>query len=255
MDPVAELDAALRLRAVPGRAEQERRYLKSDRVHLGAPVPAVRAAAKAWARAHRPTPEAALALAVRLWSTGVYEHASAGLEVLRTVRLDPSALPVLEDLLRRARTWALVDVIAPELVGPLLVRHPEARPVLDRWVADPDPWVRRAALLADLLELRRGRGDWEGWTRRADRLLDDPSFWIRKAIGWVARDVSKVSPARVVAWLEPRASRLAGLSFREATRALPEAERRRLERARDEARSVPGRTAEARVHSAGQPSE
>jgi len=240
VDAVASLDAALRLRVVPGRAEQERRYLKSDRVHLGVPVPAVRAVAKAWARDHRPTPEVALALAVRLWSTGVYEHASAGLEVLRTVKLDPVALPVLEDLLRRAHTWALVDVIAPELVGPLLVRHPEARPVLDRWVGDPDPWVRRAALLADLLELRRGRGDWEGWTRRADRLSSDPSFWIRKAIGWVARDVSKVSPAKVVAWLERAGGGLAGLSFREATRALPEAERRRLERAREVERAAAG---------------
>ena len=135
-------------------------------------------------------------------------------------------------LLRVSYTWALVDVIAPELVGPLLARHPSATPILDRWAADPDAWVRRASLLAGLLELRKGGGDWAGWSRRADSLLADKSFWIRKAIGWVLREVGKRDPARVIAWVEPRAGRLSPLSFREATRRLPTGDRERLDAVR-----------------------
>lgn len=229
---VAELDAALRGCIVPGRAEQERAYLKSARVHLGVPVPQVRAVARAWAKAHRPDPVAALDLADALWATGVYEHASAGLEVLRTVRLGPDALPRLERLLRLAETWALVDVVAPEIVGPILVRSPTERSVLDRWAADPDPWVRRASLLAELLDIRKGRADWDTWGRRADGLIGDSTFWVQKAIGWVLRTVAERDPARVIAWVEPRAAQLSTVSFREATRKLPEADREALEAAR-----------------------
>lgn len=41
-----ELDAALRARAVPGRAAGEKAYLKSDLEHYGASVPAIRAAVR-----------------------------------------------------------------------------------------------------------------------------------------------------------------------------------------------------------------
>lgn len=234
----ASLDRALRARVVPGRAEQEKRYLKSDREHLGVPVPAVREVAKAWVKAEKAGRPGgfgeaeALAVAGELWTTGIYEHASAGLEILRCVRLSPAALPFLEARLREAKTWALVDVIAPELVGPILRRHPAERGILDRWAGDPDPWVRRAALLADLLEIRKGEGDWDAWTRRADALLGDASFWIRKAIGWVLRERAKRRPDEVAAWIEPRAGRMAGLTFREATRSLPAETRAALEAAR-----------------------
>jgi 3-methyladenine DNA glycosylase AlkD len=229
---VADIDAALRPHILPGRADQERAYLKSARVHLGVAVPQVRAVARAWAKAHRPDAAAALDLADALWATGVYEHASAGLEVLRTVRLGPDALPRLERLLRLAETWALVDVLAPELVGPLLLRHPTERPVLERWAADPDPWVRRASLLAELLELRKGRGDWDAWARRADGLVGDGTFWVQKAIGWVLRTVAERDPARVIVWVGPRAAHLSTVTFREATRKLPEADREALEATR-----------------------
>ena len=83
---------------------------------------------------------------------------------------------------------------AAHTVGDIVRRHPETRAVLRAWAQDDDVWVRRAALLAELIELRSGRGDFAHFATLAVPMLGDKSFWIRKAIGWVLRDVSKKRP-------------------------------------------------------------
>src|SRR5690606_15325688 len=100
-------------------------------------------------------------------------------------------LPLLERLLRESRTWALVDVLAPSVVGPVVGRHPEAYGTLERWSRDPDFWLRRAALLAYLLPMRRAEPVFDEFTALADPLLEDEEFFVRKAIGWVLRERTK----------------------------------------------------------------
>jgi 3-methyladenine DNA glycosylase AlkD len=55
---------------------------------------------------------------------------------------------------------------------------------------------------------------------------------VRKAIGWVLREAGRRDPDAVVAWLEPRVRRAAGLTVREAVERLPEPDRERLLAAR-----------------------
>ncbi|GAA1511342.1 DNA alkylation repair protein [Brevibacterium permense] len=45
-----------------------------------------------------------------------------------------------------------------------------------------------SALLAHLVPLRHGRGDFDRFSRFADAMLEEKKFFIRKAIGWVPRD-------------------------------------------------------------------
>jgi len=86
-------------------------------------------------------------------------------------------------MLRASGTWALVDPLAADVMGSLVERCPELTATLDRWVADPDFWLRRSALLALLVPLRRGGGDFGRFAGYADQLLDEREFFIRKAIG------------------------------------------------------------------------
>ncbi len=60
-------------------------------------------------------------------------------------------------------------------------------------------------------------------------LLDEREFLLRKAIGWVLREVSRHDPDWVVAYVEPRVARLSGVTFREAVRRLPDDRRAALE--------------------------
>ena len=93
--------------------------------------------------------------------------------------------------------------------------------VLDRWASDDDFWIRRSALLALLIPLRTGGGDFDRFGRYADAMLDETEFFIRKAIGWVLRDTSRKRPDMVYEWLLPRAARCSGVTIREAVKYLP----------------------------------
>jgi 3-methyladenine DNA glycosylase AlkD len=222
------IEAELRALGDPERAQQERAYLKSDLEFLGMPVASVRKAA----RRHRDLGhEAVIDLVEALWSVPLFERRLAAVEVLTDRRdlLVPADIGLVERLLRDSRTWALVDPLAVYVAGSLAAAYPgELSGTLDRWVEDDDFWVRRAALLALLVPLRDGQGDSDRFFRYADGLLDETEFFIRKAIGWVLRDMSRRRPELVRDWLETRAHRASGVTMREAVKYLDPSDRDRL---------------------------
>jgi len=219
-----QLEADLRALGTPERAAQEKRYLKSDLGHLGVTVPAMRKVIVAFLRAHPDLDrDDVLGLARELWSKPIHERRAAAVEVLeqRKSLLGPDDVGLVETFLRESRGWALVDNLAATVAGDLVERFPkQLGVVLDRWAMDDDFWVRRSALLALLLPLRRGGGDFDRFCRYADAMIEEKEFFIRKAIGWVLRDTAKKTPERVAAWLLPRAARASGLTVREACKHL-----------------------------------
>ncbi|MCC6808585.1 MAG: DNA alkylation repair protein [Deltaproteobacteria bacterium] len=218
MKPLA---AAIERAGTATRAKKEKAYLKSELVHYGVPVPGVRTIVKAYVRAHRDMTKKELRAGVEwLWSRGVYELRFAACELLIAFSplLSAKDAVLIERFIREAKTWALVDVLAPSIMGPLFVREPSLGRVLDRWAKDDDFWVRRAALLTLLLPLRAGEGDFPRFSRYAAGMLDEKEFFIRKAIGWVLRETSKKRPELVRAWIEE--FQPSGLTLREAAKKL-----------------------------------
>lgn len=231
-DLAGEIDAALRAAGDPARAEGERAYLKSSLQHYGTSVPAVRKVAKTVGRLGH---DQLVALVETLWDDVVYERRAVCVELLAasnpSLRVDDA--PLLERLLRESGTWALVDALAASVVGALVERDPDGwAPILDRWAADADFWLRRSALLALLVPLRRGGGDFARFARYADAMLDEREFFIRKAIGWVLRDTAKKRPDLVFDWLLPRAARASSITIREAVKPLSEEQRAAISTAR-----------------------
>ena len=225
---VEQIDSSLRIRGTPGRAEHEKAYLKSELEHYGTSVPAIRSVAKEAASHHRElSHDDLLVLVGALWAVPVHERRMVAVELLDTYhgRLRGEDIVLLERLLRESRTWALVDPLAASVAGRLVECHPQLGLVLDRWAGDQDFWIRRAALLALLVPLRRGGGDFERFARYADTMLDDREFFVRKAIGWVLRDTARKRPDLVYAWLLPRAARASAVTLREAIKPLSEPQR------------------------------
>jgi 3-methyladenine DNA glycosylase AlkD len=221
----ADIEAAIRAACRPERADGTKRYLKTDLDVLGGSVGAVRAVVTAHKRGNpEPTREHVVALVEALWDRPILECRLAAVEALTAyVRLlTASELDVVERLVRQASTWALVDPLAINVAGPIVERA-GAGAVLDRWAGDGDFWIRRSALLALLVPLRRGDGDWDRFSRYADAMLDEKEFFIRKAIGWVLRDTGRRRPEIVAAWLEPRIEHASGVTVREAVKPLPDA--------------------------------
>ncbi len=229
---VKQLDAQLREQADPERAVNEKRYLKSEMTHYGVRVPEMhRIARKAGRGLDR---SVLIGTAGQLWdrpSTPVFERRflAADLLAARTDLLDANDADLCERMLRQSRTWALVDLIAPRVVGPLVERDPDAwRSRLASWRDDPDFWLRRSSLLALSVPLRRGEGDFEWFAEYADTLLEDKEFFVRKAIGWVLRDTARRRPDLVAQWVLPRAHRMNSVTIREAVKPLDPADRERI---------------------------
>ncbi len=237
----------------PRRAAGEKSYLKSALHFHGVTVPQVRQAAAAFCKRHPALTRAQLrALAGALLATDYHDVRSLGIAVLerRHNLLLPGDLPWLVEGVRSTANWAHVDWLATKVVGPLVAALPAARraAVLTRWARDEHLWVRRTALLAQLDTLRAGGGDFPLFARLAAPLLPEKEFFIRKAIGWILRDVSRRRPELTFAFLTRHRAALSGLTLREGSRHLPASLRAAL------APSSPGRApAPPRSRAAGTP--
>lgn len=225
-DPEAaalEIAESLRPLGTSGRAEHEKRYLRSDLEFFGVTVPDTR---RVVSTAFRRYPglgrEAAVAWATALWREPVHERRMAAVELLRLAvkQLSARDLDVVETLIRESRTWALVDALASGVAGVIAIQDPSSWPRIDAWAADDDFWVRRSAMLALLPRIRAGQPDLERFDRYARAMLNEEEFFIRKAIGWVLRELAKQDPDWVRAWVAPRIARISGVTLREAVRPL-----------------------------------
>jgi 3-methyladenine DNA glycosylase AlkD len=219
-----DLERDLRALGTLERAEGEKRYLKSDLDFLGVSVWGIRKVMKAFAELHRDLPrDDVVALIVALWAKPVFERRMIAAMLLEehVAILRPSDLELIERLIRESKTWALVDVLSGDVVGEIILRNPKAATRLDAWAKDDDFWVRRSALLAQLLPLKHG-ASFRRFASHADAMLDEKEFFIRKAIGWVLRETAKRRPDEVYEWLAPRAHRASGVTMREAVKYLDE---------------------------------
>ena len=219
-----EVIEALRPLGSAERAEQTKRYLKSELDFLGVPLPDIRRVVKQHKDAD---PEV-------LWRQPLWEARMAAVELLklRVGDLTADDLPLLERLIREGAGWALVDPLSGDIAGRIALDHAGAWPVIDTWAVDQDFWVRRSALLCLLPGIRAGRPDLRRLDRYAAAMIGEKEFFIRKAIGWVLREASRRDPAWVAKWTEGHISEISGVAFREAIRHLPAGEAERLSRLR-----------------------
>ena len=233
-DPEAAARAvadSLRALGTPERAAGEKAYLKSDLEFFGVTVPDIRRTVQAAVRSHQGLDrEAVLAWAAALWREPVHERRMAAVELLTLAvrRLTADDLPAVAKLLRESGTWALADGLACNVAGAIALRDPSSWPLIDAWAADPVFWVRRSALLALLPGIRAGRPDLARFTRYAEPMLAEREFFIRKAIGWVLREISRRDPEWVAGWTARHAGEMSGVTFREAVRRLPAGDAERL---------------------------
>jgi len=231
-----ELEFELRAVGDEKRAVGAKAYLKSDLEFIGVAAKPLREVARAFLADHPEIDRNSLVeLVQELWRRPVYDLKAVAVALLerRPGDLLTGDLDLVEDLLRRSHTWALVDWLCTKVAAPLVERDPEAaRLVLERWSQDQDFWVRRASMLAQLPALRAGGGDFELFASFASCMVGEKEFFIRKAIGWVLRDASKKRPDLAFDFLSAHIRDVSGLTFREGSKYLPEEQREALRRAR-----------------------
>jgi 3-methyladenine DNA glycosylase AlkD len=230
---VAAFEASLKKQAKPERAEFEKKYLKSNLRFLGANVPATRNEYVRFFRANKSIDKRSLDLLCDvLWQTDCHELRSIAIGLMERFRANvgPRDLPRLRRMIIESAGWAHVDTIAVHIVGSIYVSDPKVQATLRQWSTHKDFWVRRASMLALLNPTRLGdRMAFELFSQFAIPMLSEKEFFIRKAIGWVLREVSKKQPAWVIEFFEGHAAQASGLTFREGSKYLEEKDRLRLQ--------------------------
>jgi 3-methyladenine DNA glycosylase AlkD len=213
------------------RAVGTKAYLKSDLRFYGTTMPEIRRAANEFAREHPDLTRAQLRTIVdELWSTDVFELRSAGVALLSKYieLLTERDLTWLIGFVRRSTTWAHVDWLAADVIGGVVGESRTALRRLPAWARDENFWVRRTALLAQLRTLSHEAGDFPLFARLAAPMLGEREFFIRKAIGWILREVSKKRPDLTFVFLRENLSKVSGLTLSEGAKYLPAAQRREL---------------------------
>ncbi|WP_235508387.1 DNA alkylation repair protein [Agromyces sp. Soil535] len=154
MSPAAEfIDHTLQVEGSGARAASDADRIGGGLGFYGASIGAVRGTVRdAQRRYPGMTHDEVTTLASELWSEPVYERRLAAIVLLQrhVTMLRGNDLTRVEQFLRDARVPELVDPLAADVVRPLLVRlegdeATRGRRIIDRWAAEADPNLRRAA--------------------------------------------------------------------------------------------------------------
>ncbi|MFA5029406.1 MAG: DNA alkylation repair protein [Patescibacteria group bacterium] len=246
---VRKLDQKLAQFANKERAYWSKKYLKSHFEFYGADNEAVVAIAKGFKKENKDIITSDLWKIIDLlWQSGCHEQRALAIKTLKLYPdlLEIKIMPRLEKLLRTSINWDQVDEISVHLVGRVLEKDfKPGEKYLIKWSQNKNFWLRRASLLAQLLLFRKKQGDKKLFFILAEKMLDESKypknyfvtpyteekmgrFFIRKAIGWVLRELSAKDPQAVASFLNKNERKMSGLTYREGSRNLPKAYKNKL---------------------------
>lgn len=221
-DALAELRAA----GDPLRAEAAAAYHKVPRPYLGIPVPVITEMTRPWREGL--SLDGRVALAAGLWNSDIHEAKVAAAKLLTQARMRPddgAAWALIASWVPGFDAWAVADH-ACDAGGRRLVADPTRLDRVEEWTRHPNMWTRRAALVMTLPWTKMPfpkpadeaiRDRVLGW---AAGYVDDPEWFIQKAIAWWLRDLSKRDPGRVRAFLAAHGAQMKPFARREAARHL-----------------------------------
>lgn len=117
----------------------------------------------------------------------------------------------------RVDNWDLVDRAAPRVVGGWLIGRSKA--ALTKLAKSPNPWERRAAIVATYAFIREGEID--ETFRIAELLAGDAHPYVQMAVASWVREAGKRDQPKLVAFLTRHRERLPAKTMRDASKLLP----------------------------------
>lgn len=214
------------------RAVGEKKYLKSPWKFYGVSVPIRHKIVREWFKKHQLLQmDEAEKLAENLWNSVLHEEKSLAIEILQLVgyKLTTEQMPLVEKMINEVTGWDHLDEIAIIVVGKMIDNDKATLKYLPKWAKSKNFWVRRAAILSQILQFRRKAGNKKLFFEIIMPMFDEGMHWskeerffIRKAIGWAIREIANVEPEVAFKFIKLYKNKMSGLTFREASRNLPE---------------------------------
>jgi 3-methyladenine DNA glycosylase AlkD len=197
-------------------------YMKTDMPFYGVPNPECKKVYRELRRRYPIESRAEYVAAIEaLWGQPHREEKYCAIRVAvdHPQYITIGSVPLYRRMVIEGAWWDFVDDIAIRLVGKVLLDDRERmHPKLDRWVDDPNMWIRRTAILSQIKH--KGRTDQDQLFGYCLKRTHEKEFFIRKAIGWALREYAKTEPDAVREFALTHRDQLSGLSFREATKHL-----------------------------------
>ena len=170
-------------------------------------------------------PEQARRVAFLAYRSEAYQVRMYAVFLLGYLSQESDVLSFLRDDVSADSNWRVQEVLAKAFDDFCAVRGYEAAlPVIDEWLSDPRPNVRRAVteglrIWTSRPYFRDHPGD---AVSRLSRLRGDSSEYVRKSVGNALRDISKKHPELVAAELETwdRSSREVSQVYRLASKVI-----------------------------------
>ncbi|WP_432447898.1 DNA alkylation repair protein [Aliiroseovarius marinus] len=218
--------AALNAQIEPGRAEGQKAYHKQDREVLGIPNPALNDLTKDWRQSL--SVDDRVALADQLWKTDIFEARIAAAKLLTQARIRPDdgVWELIQSWVPEFDSWAIADHVC--MAGQKrLIADPSRLDQVEAWTRSDHMWTRRAALVITLPWTKQNNPKPDEEAAR-DRVLgwaagyvNDPDWFIQKAVAWWLRDLSKHDADRARSFLKTHAKSLKPFALKEARKHLP----------------------------------
>ena len=149
-------------------------------------------------------PEQARRVAFLAYRSEVYQVRMYAVFLLGHLSQESDVLSFLRDDVSADSNWRVQEVLAKAFDEFCAVRGYEvALPVIDEWLSDPRPNVRRAVTEGLRIWTRRPyfRDHPGDAIARLSKLRSDASEYVRKSVGNALRDISKKHPELVAAEL------------------------------------------------------
>ncbi|WP_068468811.1 DNA alkylation repair protein [Candidatus Protochlamydia phocaeensis] len=211
-----EVQKSFQAAANPVRANKQQAYMRNLFPFFGLQTEARRALQKDVFSSFALSSEQEIEPLLRLlWNQREreYQYCAIDLAKYHIKKLSLLSLPLLQELIKQKSWWDTVDDLAVNLVGKLVGSELQ---LMDKWISDPDLWIRRTALICQLK--RKSATDSHRLFEYCLQRAHEEDFFIRKAIGWALREYSKTNPLAVKNFIALNQSVLSGLSIREASK-------------------------------------
>ena len=170
-----------------------------------------------WEGMDREADEIQLARRMRLQVRMYFQYFDA--KLVEKYRKSPDEVVAFYlDHLKGVNNWDLVDLSAPYILGAHLADCDD-RKVLYNLAESSDMWKQRTAMVSTLMLIRNGI--FEDTLRLAERFLATEHDLIRKATGWMLREVGKRDEELLVSFLEEHHARMPRVMLRYAIERLP----------------------------------
>jgi len=170
------------------RAENSKRYLKSQYAFYGVRVPQLRKISKDYKDIDI---YEAYNLFDELWKSGNHEEMNLAVFILgnQKKKFNLETWKFIMQRLERAKSWDHIDCLSSSILGEILVNNIDLTGEVKQMIESRNPWIRRTAIVSTYKLIKKNK--LELTMRLAEKLVYDSDIYVQKGAGWMLRELGK----------------------------------------------------------------